>query len=482
MAKITISSTRVYYNELDINSAFSIHSDICTYQSMLHKSYKELYNNHNINSKYLKDIYHTNDYFPLSTISEAKGILKSQKTWHHKTISIQKKKLKKIEKKLKEEMKLYNQYTMTKHSLIYLSKNDSVSHIYRCRGLKWFANNPDYCIYNNKKMLLYIFEVQYLNPLIKCTRNRIKQLKFRKERTEHKIHKLEEHMKQISFKHNSYMKITGRSQGKYCNNLFKYDYDNKLMTYIDTNQNRIVFPLTFPYRGEELKRVLSLPHATPHKAVCYTLVDKGEYFIIYATIELDINYNDYLFEITNGTVGIDINDNHISLTEIDNRGNLLCCKDYKFNLRDKTKNQRNWIIENTVNKVLDYCVSVGKPLIIEELDFDKKKREFELYNKDKKYHRMLSEFSYRKIIEKLYSRAYKCGIGINEVSPAYTSVIGRLKYSTQKGITVHKAASYVIARRGMGYKERLPRKLYNNINEPLLIRWKRYNEIMNCIA
>ena len=40
------------------------------------------------------NIYHINDYFPLSAISEAKGILKSQKTWHHWSVSLKKKKRK----------------------------------------------------------------------------------------------------------------------------------------------------------------------------------------------------------------------------------------------------------------------------------------------------------------------------------------------------------------------------------------------------
>ena len=54
-------------------------------------------------------------------------------------------------------------------------------------------------------------------------------------------------------------------------------------------------------------------------------------------------------------------------------------------------------------------------------------------------------------------------IGINEVNPAYTSVIGQLKYARRKGISVHKAASYVIAKRGMGYRKRLSRNKYRNI-------------------
>lgn len=72
--------------------------------------------------------------------------------------------------------------------------------------------------------------------------------------------------------------------------------------------------LSFLYRGEELQRVINLKHSTTGKAMFYTLGDKGEYFIIYATIELDIQYTDYTFDLSN-----------------------------------KTINQRNGIIENTVN-------------------------------------------------------------------------------------------------------------------------------------
>lgn len=479
MPKITIPSSRVYYKELSLDDALSILHDIALYQSMLHKAYREAYLDHRINPKYLKNIYHTNDYFPLSAISEAKGILKSQKTWHKKTILMKKKQLNKIDKKIKQEEKLLKQYEMTKFSLVYLSKavknNESPTTVYRCNGLS-FIDYP-YCIYNGRSMLIYLFEVQILNPLMKSTRNKLKLLRFRRTRLLHKIEKLEERMKAIHFNKNRYMKITGRSQGRYCNNLFKYDYDNKLMTYITTDKIRITFPLTFPYRGEELQRVLNLKHSTLGKAVCYTLVDKGEYFIIYATIELDIRYSDYIFDIDKGVVGIDINNDHIALSETDRHGNMLACREIPFDLNHKTSSQRNWIIENTVNQVLDYCVSVAKPLIIEELNFEKKKKEFQLYDKDKRYHRMLSEFSYRKIIEKLYSRSYKVGIGINEVNPAYTSIIGKLKYAPPKGITIHKAASYVIARRGMGYQERLPERMYGEINKPLMTRWGNYHQV-----
>ncbi|SFQ34405.1 hypothetical protein SAMN05444406_12933 [Caldicoprobacter faecalis] len=43
-------------------------------------------------------------------------------------------------------------------------------------------------------------------------------------------------------------------------------------------------------------------------------------------------------------------------------------------------------------------------------------------------------------------------IQVIEVDPAYTSVIGLLKYTPQYMISKDEAASYVIARRGLGLK------------------------------
>ncbi len=43
-----------------------------------------------------------------------------------------------------------------------------------------------------------------------------------------------------------------------------------------------------------------------------------------------------------------------------------------------------------------------------------------------------------------------------EVNPAYTSLIGRVKYAKPLGVSVHQAAALAIARRGMGFGERSP--------------------------
>ena len=86
MPKFTIC---VYYKELSLDNALTIHHDtVLSPPHMLHKAYRETYLDNRINSKYLKSIYHKSDYLPLSVISEAKGIVKAQKTWHKKNISM----------------------------------------------------------------------------------------------------------------------------------------------------------------------------------------------------------------------------------------------------------------------------------------------------------------------------------------------------------------------------------------------------------
>ena len=42
------------------------------------------------------------------------------------------------------------------------------------------------------------------------------------------------------------------------------------------------------------------------------------------------------------------------------------------------------------------------------------------------------------------------------VNPAYTSQMGKVKYMSRYGLSIHEAASLVIGRRGMGYKEKMP--------------------------
>ena len=88
--------------------------------------------------------------------------------------------------------------------------------------------------------------------------------------------------------------------------------------------------------------------------------------------------------------------------------------------------------------VVQYAREVGKPIVIEKLDFRQKKAVLE--GESRKYSRMLSSFSYGKIKAYFISRGYREGVEVHQVNPAFSSVVGRVKFMERYGLTVHQAA------------------------------------------
>ena len=56
------------------------------------------------------------------------------------------------------------------------------------------------------------------------------------------------------------------------------------------------------------------------------------------------------------------------------------------------------------------------------------------------------------------SRGYRQGVEVHQVNPAFSSVVGRVKFMERYGLTVHQAAALVLARRLLGCSERIPRR------------------------
>ena len=55
------------------------------------------------------------------------------------------------------------------------------------------------------------------------------------------------------------------------------------------------------------------------------------------------------------------------------------------------------------------------------------------------------------------SRGHRQGVEICQVNPAFSSLIGRVKFMERYGLSVHQAAALVLARRLLGCSERIPR-------------------------
>ena len=159
-----------------------------------------------------------------------------------------------------------------------------------------------------------------------------------------------------------------------------------------------------------------------------------------------------------GVIGVDINADHLAIVETDRFGNPIDFENIPLVLYGKSTDQALALIGNACSKIVDRAIATRKSIIIEKLDFQKKKNDL-TNNYNKCYARMLSSFSYNKISQSLKSRSWRNGVRIHEVNPAFTSLVGRVKFAKRYGITVHQAAALAIGRRFLGYSEQPPRHL-----------------------
>jgi hypothetical protein len=83
----------------------------------------------------------------------------------------------------------------------------------------------------------------------------------------------------------------------------------------------------------------------------------------------------------------------------------------------------------------------------------------------------LQFFSYRRILKKIESLANQEGIEVVKVNPAFTSVIGMMKYCPQYFIDKDIAGAYVIGRKALGFKEEIPENYKKLLKSQVYIQY-----------
>ena len=152
-----------------------------------------------------------------------------------------------------------------------------------------------------------------------------------------------------------------------------------------------------------------------------------------------------------GAIGVDINADCLAVSEIDRFGNLAGTRVIPLVTYGKTQKQAEALIGDAVKEIVARAVGARKLIVVERLDFKKKRAELEAENPYKA--RMLSSFAYKKMLQSIHSAAYRSGIEVIEANPAYTSVIGKVNFSKRFGLSTHQGAALAIARRGSGFRE-----------------------------
>jgi IS605 OrfB family transposase len=210
---------------------------------------------------------------------------------------------------------------------------------------------------------------------------------------------------------------------------------------------RIQIPIEFTYRQEVIYQALA-----SGQAIHYRFVKTAGVWYVHLTTELVPVQR--VTHRSNGALGIDLNPGCIAISHIGPDGNLMASWQVNTPLRGRRSEQIEETLGVEIKKLVKYAQQNQVPIIIEELDFDKKKEELRSRN----LNRMLSQFAYSKFYDFIKAQCTRSGVELKPVNPAYTSIIGKHKFSEGYGLSTHMAAAFAIARRGLGFCEALRTK------------------------
>ena len=208
---------------------------------------------------------------------------------------------------------------------------------------------------------------------------------------------------------------------------------------------------SFQYMGGKLaKLILSQGHG-----VSYRIIFRGNKCYLQAMIVLEQETEDCKTRKNFGTIGLDYNDDFIELAETNETGNLIKLKHIDLEYHE-TGNKAKSEIREKVSTIVDYAISVGKDIIIEDLNFKETKAETEKAKSEngKKYNKMIHAFDYSRYKKSFENCCFRRNVNLVEVNPAYTSKIAEQKYCKKKKLVIHQGASFVIARKGQGFTDK----------------------------
>ena len=208
---------------------------------------------------------------------------------------------------------------------------------------------------------------------------------------------------------------------------------------------------TFKHMGGLLaKLIIDKTHG-----ITYRIKFRGKKCYLQAMIKIDRSSSDCVTRNTYGTIGLDYNNGFIEMAETNETGNLVKLKhiDLKYHGTGKKAESE---IRQVVSDIVNYAISVGKDIVIEDLDFKKTKAETEKAksNKGKSYNKIIHLFDYSRYKSTFENCCYLRKVNLIKINPAYTSKIAGQKYCNQRKLVIHQGASFVIARKGKGFVDK----------------------------
>lgn len=208
--------------------------------------------------------------------------------------------------------------------------------------------------------------------------------------------------------------------------------------------------IRFSYGQEDINYALEKGQALTYRFVRF----QSQWYIFCTTQRPEVPIQS---RYSNGILGVDLNPGLIGWAVCDREGNLKDKGQIRLNLNDRSTEQIEATLGNAVKQLVDIASHYGCPIVVEQLDFSKKKTQMK--EQGVRYSRMLSNFSYAKFLELIDSRTQRFGIELIQLNPAYSSFIGMVKFMPMYGLSSDTAAAFVLARRAIRFIERVPANL-----------------------
>jgi IS605 OrfB family transposase len=224
--------------------------------------------------------------------------------------------------------------------------------------------------------------------------------------------------------------------------------------------------------GKSDKWALFLAKILSGEQFPYTVELKLKDGQIYGFVRFSLDVPPQTITKSKGVIGIDVNARpfHLALAEVSPDGNLQSYKSIYLShlLKYKSRNRKEyeeWLI---AHEVIKFAKEKGKAIAIEDIQKLPKGRRGDGKAKLRK---ILQFFSYRRILKKIESLAIREGIELVKVNPAFTSVIGMMKYCSQYFIDKDVAGAYVIGRKALGFQEKIPENYKKLLKSQIYIQY-----------
>ena len=232
------------------------------------------------------------------------------------------------------------------------------------------------------------------------------------------------------------------------NNQFDVQLRKDIGGFKDQRGSYVNGKIHFNHHKQELISIL----ANCNSPLSYKIIKKNGRYYLYCTFEIQRDESSFVTRSSNGVIGLDFNKGFVTVTETNQYGHMIDTDLIRYRFKNGNATQTD--LELIANKVKERALAKGKDIVIENLNFKDTKAKT-VSKRGKKYNNMLHSLAYRKFTNIIENVCYRNCIWLRKVNPAWTSWIAQQKYCPKMKLNIHTGASFVIARRGQGYTDKV---------------------------